>query len=500
MKQSYGSVNREGGAGKQGRSARAARGLALLALSAALAACAVGPTYRAPPAPVVAPRNLGAAFAPAAPSAEWWRQFGDAVLADLESHALAQNLDLELAVARVRAARAAFAQARFDYAPHVTLDGSYERSKEQQPGFTSDRVDVDATSIGFDASWEVDLFGHVRHEAAAARAELGAQQANLADARVIVAAEVARNYFELRGTQRRIAVAHDNIKNQEEALRLTRVRFEAGKVTELDTDSAEARLKATEASLPLLESDAKQRAYRLAVLLGMEPGSLDDRLTGVPVSVMTAPLPIGDVSTLLRTRPDVRAAERELAAATERVGVATADLFPRVTFTGFVGFLSGDTSQIGKAASRAWLMTPAVSWPALDLGSVHARLRAARAESDGALAVYRKAALAALEDFEDSCAGYAAEQTRLGSVIEQAEASRRAERLAEIQYREGSTNFLVLLDAQRTLLEAEDALAQAETAANTGAVAVYKALGGAEERADRRLVSSSGASSASGIR
>jgi outer membrane protein TolC len=189
-------------------------------------------------------------------------------------------------------------------------------------------------------------------------------------------------------------------------------------------------------------------------------------------------LPIGDVSTLLRTRPDMRVAERNLAAATERVGVATADLFPRVSFTGFVGFLSGDTSQLGKAASRAWLINPAVSWPALDYGSVHARLRAARAEADGALSAYQKAVLTALEDFENACVGYSTQETRLADVLEQAQASRRAEQLAEIQYREGSINFLVLLDAQRTLLQAEDELAQAETAANTGAVAVYKALGG----------------------
>jgi multidrug efflux system outer membrane protein len=174
----------------------------------------------------------------------------------------------------------------------------------------------------------------------------------------------------------------------------------------------------------------------------------------------------------------VRAAERNLAASTERVGVATADLFPRVTFTGFVGFLSGDTSQLGKAASRAWLINPGVSWPALDYGSVHARLRGAKAEADGALAMYQKAVLGALEDFEDACVGYGTKETRLGSVVEQAQASRRAAQLAEIQYREGRVNFLVLLDAQRTLLQAEDELAQAETAANTSAVSVYKALGG----------------------
>jgi len=458
---------------------RTARATWVLAGAVLLAACAVGPTYRSPKTQTVEPRNVDAHFTTAAPNAAWWQQFGDPVLADLEARALADNLDVHIAIARVRSARAAFSEAQYDYAPHVQLDGSYSRSKEQFPGFTTSRLDTTSASVGFDASWEIDLFGHVRHQAAAAGAVVGAEQANLADLQVTVAAEVARNYFELRGTQRQIVVARDNLQNEQEALSLTQVRYEAGRVTELDTDSAQARLKATEATVPLLQAAEKRYGYRLAVLLGVSPGSLDAELAAVPVQAMTAPLPIGDVSALLRTRPDIRIAERNLAAATERVGVATADLFPRVSFTGFVGFLSGDTSQLGKAASRAWLINPAVSWPALDYGSVHARLRAAKAEADGALSAYQKAVLTALEDFEDACVGYSTQEARLASVLEQALASRRAAQLAEIQYREGSINFLVLLDAQRTLLQAEDELAQAETAANTGAVAVYKALGGA---------------------
>jgi len=465
-----------------GHAATAGRGMLRMAGGALLAfmlgACAAGPSYRRPEVPPVVPLNVGARFSTAAPDAAWWRQFEDPVLADLETRALASDLDIHIAIARVQSARAAFGEARLDHVPHVQLDASYARSKEQQPGFTSDRVDIDSSSIGFDASWELDLFGHVRRRTEAARAVLGAEQAGLADAQIVVAAEVARNYFELRGAQRRIAVARENLENQREALHLAQVRYEAGRVTELDTDSAQARLKTTEATLPLLEAAEKRCAYRLAVLLGVHPGALDAQLAAAPVRGMTAPLPIGDVSTLLRARPDVRVAERNLAAATARVGVATADLFPRVSFSGFVGFLSGDTSQLGKAASRAWLVNPAVSWPALDLGSVRARLRAAKAEADGELAAYQKAVLSALEDFEDACVGYSAQEARLASVLEQAQASRRAAQLAQIQYREGGISFIVLLDAQRTLLQAEDELAQAETAANTGAVAVYKALGG----------------------
>jgi multidrug efflux system outer membrane protein len=459
------------------------RGLSFI-LMVLLSACAVGPDYHAPVTPQAVPHNLDAAhFATATPNEDWWQAFPDPELARLEQRALKANLDVAQAIEHVHAARAAFTQANLDYAPHVPLELEYQRSKEQQPGFTPDRIDIASYTAGFDASWELDLFGHVRRSAQVAGAQLGLQQATLADTGVSVAAEVARNYFELRGVQRQLAVAHDNIANQREALRLTQVRYDAGRVTELDVDSALARLKATEASVPLLEAAEKRGSYRLAVLLAVRPGDLDDELAAsasaaATVVAWTDPLAVGDVSDLLRRRPDVRIAERNLAAATAQVGVATADLFPRVTVTGFVGFLTGDGAQLGAGSSRAWAVSPVLNWPALDFASAHARLRAARAQSTGALDAYEQAVLVALEDFENSTVNYSHQIARLSSVVDQAEASRRAARMAQIQYKEGQINFLVLLDAQRTELEAEDQVAQAETAVNTGAVAVYKALGG----------------------
>ena len=207
---------------------------------------------------------------PRTPAADWWQQVDDPELASLEQRALAGDLDLQIALQRVRAARAVLRGAELDYAPHIPLDAAYTHSKEQQPGFGTDRIDIQSYSVGFDASWELDLFGRTRRAAQAASADLGAQAANLDETRVIVAAEVARNYFELRGTQRQLAVAHDNMDNQREALRLTQVRYEAGRVTELDVDSALARLKTTEATLPLLEAQEKSYGYRLAVLLGIQ--------------------------------------------------------------------------------------------------------------------------------------------------------------------------------------------------------------------------------------
>jgi outer membrane protein, multidrug efflux system len=448
-----------------------------------LAACAVGPNYHAPDtAPVVLKNAQSPAFVAQTPEALWWQEFDDAELDALVQRALAGNLDLRAAFDRVSAARAVFVERKLDYAPHVALDGAYTHSDEQQPGFGVDRYDIQSDSVGFDASWELDLFGHVRRSVEAARADLGAERANYRDAQVTVAAEVARNYFELRGAQRRLVVAQQNLDSERQTLQLTQLLDENGRGSEIDVQRSRAHLKATEATIPLLEAAEKQAGYRLAVLLGERPGTLDAELVPVAVASYAKALPIGDPGELLRRRPDVRAAERQLAAATARVGVATADLFPRVSVTGFIGFLSGDVGRLFSTSTsnnaQAWSVAPTVSWAAFDLGTVRARLRASKAQSDAAAANYEKVVLGALEDTENSLVNYSARQTQLKSLTEQAAASRRAAELADTQYREGVSDFLVLLDAQRTQLDAEDAVAQAETAVNVSVVAIYKALGG----------------------
>lgn len=448
-----------------------------------LSACAVGPNYREPQVAPAAVRNAqSTAFVAQTPEALWWQQFDDTELDTLVRRALAANLDLRSAYDRVRAARAVFVERKLDYAPHVQLDGTYSHFDEQQPGFGPGRINAQSDSLGFDAAWEIDLFGHVRRSVEAARDDLGAERANYQDAQVTVAAEVARNYFELRGAQKRLAVARENLATEHQTLELTQLLDETGRGSELDVQRSRARLSATEATIPPLEAAEKQAGYRLAVLIGQRPGQLDEELRPAAVATYAKALPIGDSAELLRRRPDVRAAERQLAAATARVGVATADLFPRVNVTGFVGFLSGDVGRLfGTGANdnaRAWSITPTVSWAAFDFGSVRARLRASQAQSDAAAANYEKVVLLALEDTENSFVAYSSRQTQLKSLNEQAQASRRAAELAEIQYREGVADFLVLLDAQRTQLDAEDSVAQAETAVNVAVVAIYKALGG----------------------
>src|SRR5580698_4356152 len=352
-----------------------------------LTGCAVGPNYRAPPvAPAAVQNAQSSQFITQSPEALWWQEFGDTELDDLVGRALAANLDLRSAYDRVRAARAVFVERKFDYAPHVQLDGTYSHFNEQEPGFGPSRFNAQSDSLGFDATWEIDLFGHVRRSVEAARADLGAERASYEDAQVTVAAEVARNYFELRGAQRRLSVARKNLDSERQTLDLTQLLDEAGRGSELDVQRARARLNATEATIPPLEATEKQAGYRLAVLIGARPGQLDQELQPAAVATYAKALPIGDPGELLRHRPDVRAAERELAAATARVGVATADLFPRVNVSGFVGFLSGDVGRLFSTGegnnARAWSIAPTVSWAAFDTGSVRARLRASEAQSD----------------------------------------------------------------------------------------------------------------------
>jgi len=433
-----------------------------------LAGCAVGPDYKASPAPgVVLQEARDPAFSAEAPVGQWWAQFDDPVLEGLVRDSLVANHDLRIAVARVKEARSVFVERRLDQAPHVTADGQYDRRKEPDlsaPG--NDRVLGESYSLGFDARWELDLFGRQRRAAEAARADLDAEQASLADAQVTVAAEVARNYFELRGVQKRIDVARQTLVNLRDTQQLTQTRWQLGAGSELDVQSSRARLKAIEADIPLLEVAQAQFRHRLAVLAPR------------PTPAYARALPLGDTADLLRQRPDVREAERRLAAATARVGVATADLFPRISLSGFVGFLSGDAGSLTSSASKAWSVTPSISWAAFDFGTVKARLRASEAQADGALAQYEQSVLLALEDTENALTAYGRQQARLAIVAEQADAARRAAVLADIRYREGSEDFLTLLDAQRTQLQADDALADAEAQVNVGVVAVYKALGG----------------------
>ena len=441
--------------------------------------CAVGPHYKSPQPAAVKYHAADANLETEQPfDARWWKEFEDPVLDSLVGRALGSNNSIRIARARLAESRGFYDERKLDRFPTVPAVVSYQHSKENIPGFGDQRRTINNFTAGFDAFWEADLFGRVGHGIAAARAENQAFEADLHDAQVSVVSELARNYFELRGAQWRLAVAERSLTNQRETLRLTQLRRDAGVGEEQDVASAAARVAAIEASIPSLNLDVSRAEHRLAVLTGTRPGELNANLTPRVYPPITKSLPIGNPNELLQRRPDVRAAERRLAAATERQGVAVASLFPQVSFSGFVGFIAGRGSLFFTGDSRAWSVSPALSWSAFDLGRARARVRGSTAATEETLAFYEETVLRALEETENALANYNAQQARLITLNEQARESKRAADIARLRYREGVVDFLQLLDAERTQLQAEDAVAQSEQDVYVAVIALYKALGG----------------------
>ena len=449
-------------------------------LALALAACAVGPDYHAPdtvPAQLDA-QLQGQRLDRARFESAWWRQFDDPVLNQLVSASLAGNRDLRVAFARLKAARSLREEDSLDRVPTVTSRASSELGKSQIPGQTDDRVNIERYDLGLDMAWELDLFGRIQRNLEASDADQQAAEADLYQLQVTMIAELVDAYGQLRGAQLREKIAVANLNNQVESRKITVSLRDAGVGDQLDVERADARLANVEATVPQLQAEQVRQKNRIATLLGERPDKLTVDLSPKDLPAIAKALPIGDPGELLQRRPDIRSAERQLASATARIGVAKADLFPRVSLSGFLGWTAGRGSQIGSSAANAWALGPSITWAAFDLGSVRARLRGADAEAEGALATYEQQVLLALEESENAFSDYGKRQQRLISLIRQSESSRKAADLAEIRYREGTTDFLVLLDAQRERLNAEDSQAQAEVELYRGIVAIYKALGG----------------------
>jgi multidrug efflux system outer membrane protein len=463
------------------------RSLAIAVLSALAAGCAVGPDYIAPETRVAERFDHAgnAAFSAADAEGRFWTVFGDATLSGLVDDALAANHDLRIALANLKAARALRGETRFDLAPTVTASGGYtEQRAATAQTFAGAPRDLELYDAGFDAFWELDFFGRVRRGVEAANAGVGAAEAGLRDAQVSVTAELTRTYFELRGQQQQLDVARRNVANQRSTFDLTNVRLEGGRGTELDTSRAQAQLEGTLATIAPLEAAVARSIHRVSVLTGREPGALRERLEpSQDLPDLPGIAAVGDPAALLRRRPDIRVAERELAASTARIGIAVADLFPRVTFTGGLGYVATTSDGLGDAGSETHLIAPGISWAAFDLGRVRARIAASRARSEGALAQYEQTVLQALEETENSLVSHARAREQLSHVEAAARASGTAARLARLRYENGATDFLQVLDAERSLLQAEDRLAQTRTETATSLVAVYKALGGGWENA-----------------
>jgi multidrug efflux system outer membrane protein len=470
---------------------RRLRSLTLLCATAALSACAVGPNYRTPKSPV---SPAGAEFV-GAPLLEnsagaidplWWHQFQDPLLDELIDSALRANYSIAAANARLREARALRRESGLDLLPTVRANASYNDVRQSAAGVppgTPFVRDYELYDASFDATWELDLFGRVRRLNQSARAAAQAAEASRNDVVLSVIAEVARNYFELRGAQNRLGVAQRNADYQAQALKLVSARLDAGRGTVLDTSRAEAQVETTLASVPPLEADVSRALHRIEVLTAQVPGALTTKL-GSPAAALP-PLPamvgLGKPEELLRRRPDVRVAERQLAAASARVGVAVADLFPRVTLNGSIGLSAPEFSQLDDHGNDTRRFGPSLTWAFLDLGRVYQQIRAAGARSETALADYQQTVLGALEDTENALSDYARERRRLEHLQLAARASVNAADLATQRFEGGIADFLTALDAYRTSLEAENLLAESQTDAATKLIALYKALGGGWE-------------------
>lgn len=503
-----------------------ARRLGVVAVAFVLTGCTVGPDYRPPemqlpaqyrsvrgpagsglspmeaaPAAPAATREAGTSTEIAGPSgatpattadlATWWRGFGDDALNRLVDRAMAGNLDLRRAEARLREARALLAAERSGFFPQLDARGSVARSRQSQsrdplPGQSSEST---LWRAGFDAGWEIDVFGGTRRAVEAARAELSAAEEDRNAVLTSLLAEVATNYITLRGVQQQLRIAFDNIQSQRQTRDFNRARFEAGLVSELDVTRSEAQLASFEATVPALRVAEVNAIHRLAVLLGVAPGVLRDELGEVPDGEARQPgaipmalpeVPVGLPSDLLRRRPDIRRAERRLAAATARIGIATADFFPRFSLTGSLGTQGSEVPRLVESRSIFWSVGPSVSWNVFDAGRVRANIAAQSARQEQALTDYQRVVLQSLEEVENAVTSYTRNVERRAALVRAVEASRRSVELAAGRFAggEGLGDLLDVLLAQRDLFQAEDALVRIETQLSADLVALYKALGG----------------------
>jgi len=407
---------------------------------------------------------------------EWWKAFHDATLDSLIQRAIESNLNLQQAELRIRQARGARAIAAGGLWPTVDVSTSYRRSRSGGIG------SADFYQAGFDASWELDIFGRLRRCVEAADADIVFAIEDRRDVLVTLLSELALNYTDLRGFQRQIAIAERNLQTERRSLDLTRRRAAGGFVSGLDVANAEAEVASTESRIPLLEQNVQQVIYSLSVLLGREPAALLDELTvDAPIPTTPPAVPVGLPSELLCRRPDIRRAEAQLHAATARIGVATADLFPRFSLTGSLGTSGNQPKDLVNWDNRFWSIGPSVSWPIFDAGKIRANISVQTAIQEQVLVGYRSTILIALQDVENALIAYAKEQQHQASLIAAATANRRALDLATQLYTQGQTSFLEVLLAQRSLLASEDALVQSERTMATNLIALYKALGGGWE-------------------
>lgn len=472
----------------------------LAAALAGLAGCTAGPDYARPAAgPPDGYRAAGSpetadaapevpvdAAAPLAPGelARWWTLLDDEGLNALISRGIENNLDLRLAGQRVLEALAMRGVSRADLFPTVEAGASVTQNRDSTAaaGFPMDDRDRSLWQAGLEASWEIDVFGRVRRSVEAADADLQSLREDRRDVLILVISEIARSYTEARALQRRLEVVQNAVRAQGETLSLTESRFRAGLTSEVDAAQARAQLAQRQAMLPSLRTAYRASVHRLAVLLGEEPSAALAELDEPgPVPGVRAPVRTGLPSELLDRRPDIRRAERDLAAATARIGVATADLYPRFSLLGSLGVSAEDFADLFTDDAVFWSIGPSVRWNLFDAGRIRNNIRAADARAAQAMTRYEMSLLAALEDVENAITAFSQEQARRRALDAAVVANSRAVQLATDRYKSGVGDFLTVLDAQRQLYDAEDQLAESQGAVTSAVIRLYKALGGGWE-------------------
>jgi outer membrane protein, multidrug efflux system len=511
--------------------------------STAIGGCAVGPNYRqSTPCTMPVAWSHGDPVGPPGPArvttrpasvARWWKTLNDPMLDSLIERAVQTNLDLRVAEARVRQSRMARGIQVANFFPMVETTASYDYEgasattakklssgsssggSSKLPSITITPAHPDGsggtvpgtitvnppsgsgssggssggTSIGdrgqnmyqagFDATWEIDVFGGIRRSVESADADLAAACESYRDVLITLLAEVASNYVQVRGIQRRIVLTKENIDTQSDTYKLTQTRFKAGLTGELDVVRADAQLNTTSSQVPALEIQLKQAIYQLGVLLGQTPESLLVELSAdKPIPVPPADIPVGLPSDLLRRRPDVRQAERQLASATAQIGVATADLFPKFTLTGSYGVRSAHSEKLFDSQSTTWMVGPNVQWPIFQGGRILSNIGLQEAIRDQQAAVYTSTVLTALRDVEGALVAYVQERIRHKELSDAVTANRRAVSLSEELYSRGLSDFLSVLVAQQNLFVTEDAMVQSQQTVVLDLIALYKALGG----------------------
>jgi NodT family efflux transporter outer membrane factor (OMF) lipoprotein len=416
--------------------------------------------------------------------------FRDPELDSLITRSVSSNLDLRMAAARVRQARATRGVVASDLWPSANASASYanQRVSENGPLLKSFPLPPNFPFVnnvyqaGFDAAWEIDVFGGTRRAVEAANADIAGAEFGRRNLLLSLLSEVARNYLQARGFQRRLGIARLNIEAQRDVLALTRDRLQAGLGRQLEVDQATALLADTEAQVPVLETGFKASAYHLGVLLGQPPGAVLGELSKeAPIPAAPPEVPVGLPSDLLLRRPDIRQAERALAATTARIGVAVADLFPKFSLTGNVGAQSISPGTWFTGASSFWSAGPTIQWRIFDAGRIRSNIRVQNARQEQALANYEQTVLVSFEDVENALASYAKEQIRRQSLLAAVQADQQALEISRRYYRSGLADFLNVLDSERSLYQTQDALVQSELAVSLDVVALHKALGGGWE-------------------